>query len=85
MASLDLSQIGAAGCLESWRLLPQLIIIPAASLAEFRAGAVACYGSIRRAAAGIGIPYSTLRGWLRGRYADEGDHRTASPTPTSAG
>jgi hypothetical protein len=46
------------------------IIIPATTLAEFLAGAIACYGSIRRAAAGIGIPYSTLRGWLRGRYGD---------------
>jgi transposase-like protein len=44
-------------------------VIPATTLAEFLAGAVARYGSIRRAAAGIAVPYSTLRGWLHGRYA----------------
>jgi transposase-like protein len=55
------------------------IVIPATTLAEFLAGAVARYGSLRRAAVGIGIPYSTLRGWLRGRYSDAGDHRTPLP------
>jgi transposase-like protein len=53
------------------------IVIPAASLAEFLAGAVASHGSIRRAADGIGVPYSTLRGWLRRRGGDAGDHREA--------
>jgi hypothetical protein len=53
---------------------PQRIITPAASLAEFLAGAVASHGGIRRAAAGIDVPYSTLRGWLRGRGADAGHH-----------
>jgi transposase-like protein len=52
------------------------IVIPATTLAEFLAGAVARYGSIRRAAVGIGIPYSTLRGWLHGRYGGAGDHET---------
>jgi hypothetical protein len=46
-------------------------------LAEFLAGAVARYGSIRRAAAGIDIPYSTLRGWLRGRHGGAGNHGNA--------
>lgn len=45
---------------------PGSIIIPAATLAEFIACAVESYGSIRRAALGIGVPYSTLRGWLGG-------------------
>jgi transposase-like protein len=56
---------------------PQRIVIPATTLAEFLAGAVASHGSIRRAADGIGIPYSTLRGWLRGRGGDAGDHGKA--------
>jgi transposase-like protein len=57
---------------------PQSIVIPATTLAEFLAGAVASHGSIRRAADGIGIPYSTLRGWLReGRGGDAGDHGKA--------
>jgi hypothetical protein len=57
---------------------PQPIVIPATTLAEFLAGAVASHGSIRRAADGIGIPYSTFRGWLRGgRGGDAGDHRNA--------
>ena len=37
-------------------------------------GAIASHGSIRRAADGIGVPYSTLRGWLRRRGGDAGDH-----------
>jgi hypothetical protein len=49
-------------------------VIPAASLAEFLAGAVASHGSIHRAADGIGVPYSTLRGWLRHRGGDAGDN-----------
>jgi transposase-like protein len=56
---------------------PRRIVIPATTLAEFLTGAVASHGSIRRAADGIGIPYSTLRGWLRGRGGDAGDHRNA--------
>ena len=56
---------------------PHPIVIPAASLAEFLAGAVASHGSIRRAADGIGVPYSTLRGWLRRRGGDAGDHGEA--------
>jgi transposase-like protein len=55
----------------------QPIVIPATTLAEFLTGAVASHGSIRRAAEGIGVPYSTLRGWLRGRGGDAGDHRNA--------
>jgi hypothetical protein len=47
---------------------PGTIIIPAATLAEFIARAVESYGSIRGAAEGIGIPYSTLRGWLGARF-----------------
>jgi transposase-like protein len=56
---------------------PHPVVIPAASLAEFLVGAVASHGSIRRAADGIGVPYSTLRGWLRGRGGDAGDHGKA--------
>jgi transposase-like protein len=56
---------------------PQRIVIPAASLAEFLARAVASHGSIRRAADGIGVPYSTLRGWLQGRGGDAGEHGDA--------
>ena len=56
---------------------PQRIVIPATTLAEFLACAVASHGSIRRAAVGIGIPYSTLRGWLRGRGGHAGGHGNA--------
>jgi hypothetical protein len=56
---------------------PRRIAITATTVAEFVSGALARYGSIRRAAAGIGVPYSTLRGWLRGRYGGAGDHGTA--------
>jgi hypothetical protein len=48
---------------------PGSLIIPAATLAEFIARAVESYGSIRSAAEGIGIPYSTLRGWLGDRFS----------------
>ena len=57
--------------------MPRRIVIPAASLAEFLVGAVASHGSLRRAADGIGVPYSTLRGWLRRRGGDAGDHGDA--------
>ena len=50
---------------------PGSIIIPAATVAEFIARAVESYGSIRHAASGIVVPYSTLRGWKRGRYLME--------------
>ncbi len=50
---------------------PGSIIIPAATLAEFIARAVESYGSIRHASNGIAVPYSTLRGWKRGRYLME--------------
>jgi len=56
---------------------PCRIVIPAASLGEFLAGAVASHGSLRRAADGIGVPYSTLRGWLRRRGGDAGEHGDA--------
>jgi transposase-like protein len=56
---------------------PQRIVIPATTLAEFLAGALASHGSIRRAADGIGIPYSTFRGWLRGRGGDASEHGKA--------
>jgi transposase-like protein len=55
----------------------QPIVIPATTLAEFLAEAVASHGSIRRAADGIGVPYSTLRGWLQGRGGDAGAHGNA--------
>jgi len=48
---------------------PGSIIIPATTLAEFIARAVERYGSLRSAASGIGVPFSTLRGWLNGRYS----------------
>jgi hypothetical protein len=57
---------------------PGSIIIPAATLAEFIARAVDSYGTIRHAASGIAVPYSTLRGWKRGRYLME-------PTPERNG
>jgi transposase-like protein len=57
--------------------MPQRIVIPATTLAEFLAGAVASHGSIRRAADGIGVPYSTLRGWLQGRGGDASAHGNA--------
>jgi hypothetical protein len=47
---------------------PGSLIIPASTLAEFIACALKSYGSIRSAAEGIGIPYSTLRGWLGDRF-----------------
>jgi hypothetical protein len=50
---------------------PGSLIIPAATLAEFIARAVESYGSIRHASSGIAVPYSTLRGWKRGRYLME--------------
>jgi hypothetical protein len=50
---------------------PGTIIIPAATLAEFIARAVESYGTLRSAASGIAVPYSTLRGWKRGRYLME--------------
>ena len=50
---------------------PGSIIIPATTLAEFIARAVESYGSIRYAASGIVVPYSTLRGWYRKRYLME--------------
>jgi transposase-like protein len=56
---------------------PQRIVIPATTLAEFLAGALASHGSIRRAANGIGVPYSTLGGWLRRRGGDAGEHGDA--------
>jgi hypothetical protein len=55
----------------------QSIVIPATTLAEFLTGALASHGSIRRAADGIGVPYSTLRGWLQGRGGDASAHRNA--------
>ena len=50
--------------------VPGSIIIPATTLAGFIARAVERYGSIRSAAEGIGIPYSTLRGWLGDRFSE---------------
>lgn len=41
--------------------------VVARSVGEFMAGALALYGSLRAAAAGVGLPYSTLRGWLARR------------------
>jgi transposase-like protein len=56
---------------------PPHIVIPATTLAEFLAGALESHGSIRRAADGIGVPYSTLRGWLQGFGGDVGDQGNA--------
>lgn len=44
------------------------VIIAAASLDEFIAHAVEAHGSVRGAAEAIGLPYSTLRGWLKERH-----------------
>ena len=40
------------------------MVIAASTLPEFIRQAVDAYGSIRAAADGIGVPYSTLRDWL---------------------
>jgi hypothetical protein len=58
--------------------VPGSIIIPAATMPEFIARAVDSYGTIRSAARGIGVPFSTIRGWKRGRYLME-------PTPERSG
>ena len=63
---------------------PRCIVIPAASLAEFLVGAVASHGSLRRAADGIGVPYSTLRGWLKRRGGDAGEHGEAFRSAVTA-
>ena len=60
------------------------IVIPAATLAEFLAGAVASHGSLHRAADGIGVPYSTLRGWLQRRGGDVGEHGVAFRSAVTA-
>ena len=44
------------------------ITITASSLQEYLANAVDAYGSVRSAAEAIGLPYSTLRGWLKNKY-----------------
>lgn len=43
------------------------VVIRASSLDEFLVHAVEAHGSVRGAAEAIGIPYSTLRGWLKRR------------------
>jgi transposase-like protein len=63
---------------------PRRIVIPATTLAEFLAGAVASHGSLHRAADGIGVPYSTLRGWLRRRGGDAGEHGEAFRSAVTA-
>jgi hypothetical protein len=41
------------------------IVIAASTLPEFLHKAMDAYGSIKAASKGIGVPYSTLRGWLK--------------------
>lgn len=43
------------------------VTLPAASLNEFLRTAVKAHGSLRAAAEALGLPYSTLRGWLKRR------------------
>jgi hypothetical protein len=45
------------------------VTLPAASLDEFLRTAVEAHGSLRGAAEALGLPYSTLRGWLKKRVA----------------
>lgn len=44
------------------------VTLPAASFDEFLMSAVDTHGSLRGAAEALGLPYSTLRGWLRKRF-----------------
>lgn len=44
------------------------VTLPAASFDEFLKSAVNTHGSLRGAAEALGLPYSTLRGWLRKRF-----------------
>jgi hypothetical protein len=48
------------------------VTLPAASLDEFLRTAVKAYGSLRAAAEALGLPYSTLRGWLKNRTGGNG-------------
>jgi hypothetical protein len=51
------------------------VTLPAANLDEFLHSAVDAHGSLRGAAEALGLPYSTLRGWLKKRF---GGSRTSS-------
>lgn len=51
------------------------VTLPAANLDEFLHSAVDAHGSLRGAAEALGLPYSTLRGWLKKRF---GGSRNAS-------
>lgn len=61
------------------------IIISAASFREYLANAVEAYGSVRSASESIGLPYSTLRGWLKMKKYGTGDQseHSAEHTPDS--
>lgn len=48
------------------------VTLPAASLNEFLRTAVKAHGSLRAAAEALGLPYSTLRGWLKRRTGGNG-------------
>lgn len=63
------------------------LIIPAATLDQFVHNATDLYGSIHRAAAAIGVPYSTLQGWLkrpRSAAARRADDSIEGSTPRDA-
>lgn len=45
------------------------LVIAAPTLRDYLRKAFDLYGTIRAAAAGIGLPYSTLRGWLRKKWS----------------
>jgi pSer/pThr/pTyr-binding forkhead associated (FHA) protein len=49
------------------------VTLPAASLDEFLRTAVDAYGSLRAAAEALGLPYSTLRGWLKNKKGTGGN------------
>jgi pSer/pThr/pTyr-binding forkhead associated (FHA) protein len=54
------------------------VTLAAASLDEFLRFAVNVHGSLRAAAEALGLPYSTLRGWLKKRVGGNGGNG-ASP------
>ncbi|WP_428269717.1 FHA domain-containing protein [Haliangium sp.] len=50
------------------------IAVTAATFDEFLLGAVYVHGSLRGAAEAVGLPYSTLRGWMKRRFGPDYRH-----------
>lgn len=72
-ASLVLGRVHLVACGEG---VPRnRVTLPATNLDEFLHSAVDAHGSLRGAAEALGLPYSTLRGWLKKRF---GGSRNAS-------